>query len=425
MNILVLGNGAREHALVWKFSQSKYHPSVFVIPGNDGMKTLAANEKLSLSDFDSLLAFAKKQHIDFIIVGPEQPLCDGIVDFFKKNNVSIIGPSKEAANLEGSKIYTKNLAKKLNIPSAHFIECDSYQTALSYFENSTYPQVIKADGLAAGKGVTIEPSYNTAKETLQNLFLKNTLGKSGQRIVIEEFLEGEEVSLIGVTDGKSIFPLCLSQDHKQLYDNDLGPNTGGMGAYCPVTHVFDRWNVDLHTLSQQFLEPVIQYFYSQKVSYKGFLYAGIMLTKKGPKLLEYNVRLGDPEAQSLMMLLKSDLADICKAVLEQTLTAQHIQFHRGSSACVVITSDGYPQSPKTGFAIKGLSSIQTNDTLQIFHAGTLFKENTYYNNGGRVLSVTSRSESLDEALSQIYNNITKITFEGMYYRKDIGFRRNS
>jgi len=415
MNILVIGSGGREHAIIWKLKQSKNIKKIFCIPGNSGISQIARCEKIDILDFKKISDFVIEHKIDLTIVGPELPLSEGIVDYFNDRKLKIFGPDKKSAQLEASKIFAKQFMKKYNIPTANFEVFDNYKEArkhlTSHISHLT-SVVVKADGLCAGKGVFICNTKEEAKQIIKKVMVDKIFGGSGNRIVIEEKLAGEEVSLLAFCDGKSILPLIPSQDHKQIFDNDKGPNTGGMGAYAPAKTCPEL-------VSGSIFENFLTGIKKEKLNYKGIIYAGIMLTAEGPKVLEFNVRFGDPETQALLPLMKNDLLDLFLATVDGELKKYKIIWVDGYCVSVVLASGGYPGKYETGREIFGLKKIK--DAV-VFHAGTKFKNGKYFTNGGRVLNVSAIDTTLDKAIAKVYGNVEKIKFENMHYRRDIGKR---
>lgn len=405
MKILVVGSGGREHALVWKLAQSKNARKIYCAPGNGGIAQLA-----ECVDTKDLPAFAVREKIDLTIVGPEQPLVNGIVDEFQKHGLKIFGPTKQAAQLEGSKVFAKRLMWKYKIPTAKGEIFNNPQHAKS--EISPYC-VVKADGLAAGKGVMV---CNTKEEALNAVTLimeKKIFGEAGDKVIIEELLEGEEVSILAFSDGENVIPLVPSQDHKRIYDNDKGPNTGGMGASSPVPIITEELN---WRIQKEILEPTVKAMAKEGYPYKGILYAGLMITKDGPKVLEYNVRFGDPETQAVLARMESDLLPPILSVINGDISRCRISWTDKMSVCVVIASGGYPDKYEKGFPIEGLDEVK--DAI-VFHAGTKYENGKFYTNGGRVLGVTAVG---DNAINKCYDAVSKISFKDMHYRKDIGRR---
>ena len=403
MKVLIIGSGGREHALAWKIKQSKQVKKIYIAPGNAGTAQLGKNVDIKADDLIGLLNFAKKEKIDLTVVGPEEPLVLGIVDLFEKNNLKIFGPSQKAVQLEGSKIFAKKFMRRFKIPTAQFKVFNDLVKAKKYLKTVSFPIVVKADGLAAGKGVVVAKNFPEAKKALT------------RRVVIEECLIGQEVSIICLTDGKTIRILLPAQDHKAVGDNDLGPNTGGIGAYAPVPIVGPAL---INQIKKEILQPVITGMNQIGRPYQGVLYAGLMLTKAGPKVLEFNCRFGDPETQPQMMMLKSDLVKLILACIKGRLKNEPIDFYPGYSVGVVMASGGYPGNYQTGFPITGLPRNKIN--LQTFHSGTKLEAGKVVTNGGRVLCVTTREKDLAGAIKAAYSQVKKIKFRNKYYRHDIG-----
>ncbi|OGG13037.1 phosphoribosylamine--glycine ligase [Candidatus Gottesmanbacteria bacterium RIFCSPHIGHO2_01_FULL_39_10] len=415
MKILIIGSGGREHAIVWKIAQSPKVKKIYCAPGNPGISQLAENVPIEVTQLDRLVQFAKDMQIDLTFVGPEVPLIDGIVDIFQKNKLTIIGPTKKAAQLEGSKTFAKKILKKYNIPTAGFETFSDYKKAKTYLENSLYPIVIKASGQAAGKGVLVAQNKKEALQFLNEIMIAKVFGASGNQVVIEEYLAGQEVSFIVATDGKDFISFLPSQDHKRIYDGDKGPNTGGMGAYAPVPFVTKKL---IEKIEKTIVAPTIKAMAKEGIPYSGILYPGLILTEDGPKVLEFNCRFGDPETQPLMTLLKTDLIDILLAIKNKKIKNLKLKWHPGSSVCVVLTSYGYPGSYETGKEIRGLP--QKN--ISIFHSGTKLVNNKIVTSGGRVLGITAQDKDLKSAIKKVYKYIGKkgVHFSSMHYRKDIG-----
>ncbi|TAN59042.1 phosphoribosylamine--glycine ligase [bacterium] len=428
MKVLVIGSGGREHAIVWKLKQSPRFPKIYCAPGNGGIARDAQIVNLEADDIKGLLAFALQEKIDLTIVGPEAPLAGGIVDKFMRKGMDIFGPVKELANLEASKAHSKEVMRRLNIPSAAFEIFDSPDKAIDFTNRSRlfaahYPVVVKADGLAAGKGVVICKNRNEAQLAIEDMMVRKVFGRAGEKIVIEEHLEGEEASILAVSDGINVIALASSQDHKRAFDGDKGPNTGGMGAYSPAPVVTEV----MHTrIMDEVIRPLINGLAKENKFYKGILYAGIMLTKEGPKVLEFNVRFGDPETQAILPLLKTDLIDLCFASIEDRIDEIKLEWKDKASVCVVLASGGYPGEYKMGFEISGLEDAlwEAGSDTHIFHAGTKLQEagGGCVTDGGRVLNVVSLGDDIRQARDKVYKAINKIKFEGMQYRKDIGHR---
>jgi phosphoribosylamine--glycine ligase len=419
VKILVLGNGGREHALVWKLAQSPNVEKIYCAPGNHGIAQLAMCVDIAVSEVTALRHFVQKQQIDLTIVGPEAPLVAGIVDDFATHGRRIFGPSQQAAMLEGSKAFAKELMWKYHIPTAAaeiFVEA---QKALAYIEKAPAPIVIKADGLAAGKGAIVAHTREAARDAVRRMMQAREFGDAGNRIVIEEFMEGEEVSVLCVTDGKNLCVLPAAQDHKAVFDNDEGPNTGGMGAYAPapVTTAELMSRVEL-----EILRPTIAAMASENRPYRGVLYAGLMITKDGPKVVEFNCRFGDPETQAIMPLIASDLAEMLWRVANGNLDGYELKITPRWAVSVVLASGGYPGKFETGKLINGLERIHDNEVM-IFHAGTVMDHSgNFLTNGGRVLAVTGVGNDFLSAHERAYCAVGKIKFEGMHYRRDIGMK---
>ena len=416
MKVLVIGSGGREHALVWKISQSPKVSQIHCAPGNAGISRLARCINIDADNIEKLVDFAQKEKIDLTLVGPELPLSKGIVNEFNKKDLRIFGPSQEATEIESSKVFSKYLMKKYNIPTANYKVFQNSEEALDYIKQQTFPLVIKADGLAAGKGVFIVKNLDQAEDALNTLMKKKTFGEAGRQIVIEEFLEGEEVSILAFCDGKTVVPMVSSQDHKKIFDNDQGPNTGGMGAYSPVPFYPNEFK---KTVLEEILKPTVKGLQSEGREYKGVLYAGLVLTKEGPKVLEFNARFGDPETQVVLPRLKTDLIDILNAVIEGSLHKINIEWKNNSAVCVVVASGGYPDKYQKDKVISGLERLEKMKDVIAFHAGTKFQDRKIVTSGGRVLGITAWDETISKAKEKIYEGVEKIYFEDMYYRKDI------
>lgn len=418
MKILVVGQGGREHALVWKLAQCAGVEKVYCAPGNAGTDIDGENVNIASDDIGRLMSFAKHNGIDLTVVGPEAPLVAGIVDEFKAQGLKIFGPGKAAAQLEGSKAFSKNLMKKANVPTAAYATFTRLEEAETYIDNLVEDAVVvKADGLAAGKGVHVCSSKEEAKSAVASMLTNDAYGAAGRKVVVEECLEGEEVSILAIIDGDTIIPLETSQDHKRALDNDEGPNTGGMGAYSPATSV-DPDTMD--TIIREVLVPTIHTMKVEGTPFSGVLYAGLMLTRQGPKVLEYNVRFGDPEAQPVLMRLKSDLAQILSLAASGRLEElEELVWDERPSVCVVMASEGYPGRYEKGRPINGLEDADELNDSKVFHAGTVAKEMKVLNAGGRVLGVTAMGESIPEAKQRAYTAVSKITWDGAWCRSDI------
>ena len=419
MRVLVIGSGGREHALAWKLSQSPEVSKLFCAPGNGGINEIAEAVDISAEDVDALTEFAETKDIDLTIVGPESALAKGIVDAFEKRGLRIFGPGKAASRLESSKIFSKNLMKKYHIPTGQFAVFDEPQAARSYVRQLGVPIVVKADGLCGGKGTIVAHTLSEALGAIDLLMEDKIFKQAGERIVIEERLVGEEVSFMVITDGVTAVPLLPAQDHKRLHNGDKGPNTGGMGAYAPAPAMTPELSVQI---MDQVIHPTIRALAGEGISFKGVLYAGLMLTSDGPKVLEYNVRFGDPEAQAILPMLKSDLVPLLDDCVEGRLATTRVEWKQGSCACVVLASGGYPGDFQIGKEILGLEKLKDSKDVWAFHAGTKRDGDRAVTWGGRVLNIVSTGPDLETALKQVYDGIAGIRFEGMQYRTDIGFR---
>lgn len=419
MRILIIGSGAREHAILSSVRKSGRATKIFVAPGNGGTAPLAENIPIPANNIDLLLRFAQEQNIDLTIVGPELPLTLGIVDTFQKAGLKIFGPSQKASILEGSKIFTKEFCHQFKIPTAPFATFINAQDARNYLkEKKCYPIVIKADGLAAGKGVVIAQNESEADKTIQDMLVYEKFGEAGRQILIEDFLIGEEASFIVLTDGNKHLAFPPSQDHKRIFDNDEGPNTGGMGAYAPAPVVSPELAEKITT---RIIEPTLHGLKEIDCPYLGFLYAGVMIVDNEPFLIEYNVRLGDPEAEVILPLLKSDFLDLIEHTLAKKLDACAAGFSGESCVGVVLASQGYPGEYRDAQAIGGLNAISDPD-VQVFHAGTKISGDKVVSSGGRVLVVTAKAPQLGEAIKKVYRSVKKISFGGAHFRLDIGAR---
>ncbi len=423
MNILVVGSGGREHALVWKIAQSVRIDKIFCAPGNAGIAELAECVNIRQDDTLNLLQFAKNNKIDLTVVGPELPLVNGIVDEFQNHKLKIFGPSKNASQLEGSKIFAKEFMQRHNIPTAEFRVFFDSQSARNYLNGANLPLVIKADGLAAGKGVVVADSIKEAKEAVELIMEKRSFGRSGDKIIIEDCLKGEEVSVLAVCDGKDFIMLASSQDHKRIFDEDSGPNTGGMGAYSPAPVVTPELT---QRIQKEILEPVINGMRQENNPFKGILYAGLMISDAGPQVLEFNVRFGDPETQVILPRLENDLVDLMLAAVDGKLGSMKLNWKENTCVCVVISSSGYPGRYEAGKKILGLEEAQKEQGVVVFHAATKSqlseRKQQIFTSGGRVLNVVGISEGIGGAIQKAYRAVEKIEFEGKHYRKDIGFR---
>ena len=417
MNVLVLGSGGREHALVWKLRESQQTEEIFCAPGNPGIAQVAECFPVDLTHPAAMLQLAEEVKADLTVAGPEAPLVAGVVDEFQRVGRRIIGPTMAAAQLEGSKIFAKEFMQRHGIPTARFAVVEDYASGVTAVSEFGLPVVIKADGLAAGKGVVVARTREEAEKALDDFMVQKALGGAGDRVVVEECLVGEEVSFIVLAGMRGHLPLVPTQDHKAVFDGDLGPNTGGMGAYSDDTILEDRLRQDI---LRRIIEPTLAGMAAEGMPYHGFLYCGLMLTVEGPKVLEYNVRLGDPETQPIMMRLRSDLFEILMASLEGQLAAIGARWSPNPSVCVVLSSRGYPGKSEIGKVITGIEAAEARGGVKIFHSGTAFRDNQLLTAGGRVLGVTASAEDLPSAIEQAYAAVSKVHFEGMHYRRDIG-----
>ncbi|GAA0788255.1 phosphoribosylamine--glycine ligase [Hathewaya limosa] len=413
MNILLLGSGGREHALAYKLSENNSIEKIYCVQGNEGISLEHKCECIDIKENKEIVRFAKEKDIDLTIVGPEVPLCQGIVDLFRKEGLKIFGPNKESAQLEGSKVFAKNFMRKYGVKTAEYKVFDNMEKALEYANNAPYPIVIKADGLAAGKGVVIVNSKEEAKKTIVDFMGKDVFKGAGTTIVMEEFLEGVEASILSITDGEVIIPFISSKDHKQLLDGDKGPNTGGMGVIAPNPYCTKEVLMDF---KESIMNPTLKGIKKEKLDFIGVIFFGIMICKKGVYLLEYNVRMGDPETQCVLSLMDSDLVEIINAAINKKLKDQEIKWKEGNACTLVLASNGYPKEYKKGFKIE----IQEPIEGKVFFAGVKKEKESLVTNGGRVLSITTTDNLLEKAIKKAYKEVNNIKFEGMYYRKDIG-----
>ena len=417
MNLAVIGSGGREHAICYKLKQSPKIKKLVCVPGNAGTQEIAENIKEDISNFDALYQIIKKQNIDLVVVGPEQPLVEGLVDYLNEKKIRVFGPDKFSSQLEGSKAFMKNLCKKNNIPTANFGVFNNYNDASNFIKKNGVPIVVKADGLAAGKGVsvcnTIEEALKNTKEILDGKF------KSSNQVVLEEFLKGEELSYFTIVDENSYHFFGSAQDHKRVGEGDTGPNTGGMGAYSPAPLLTDKLE---KKIKKKIIEPTLKAMKELKHPYRGFLYAGLMICKNEPYLIEYNIRMGDPECQVLMMRLETDLLEIIDSATKNQLNNLKIEWAKKNCITIVLCAKGYPFNYIKDSEIKNLSTVLSDKNNQIFHAGTYEKNNKIYSNGGRVLNITSSSKSLVRARDKSLTNIDKINWSDGFFRKDIGWR---
>jgi phosphoribosylamine--glycine ligase len=419
MNILVIGSGGREHTLAWKLAQSKNVGKLYAVPGNIGMAKIAeCVSKIDITDNEKLVAFAKEKNIGLTVVGPEVPLANGVVDAFSKAGLKAFGPTQAAAEIEGSKAFSKWLMKKYGIPTAKFEVFTDAEKARQYVREQGAPIVVKADGLAAGKGVIVAATLDEALKAIDEIMCDNAFGEAGSRVVIEECLTGEEASLLTFTDGETIVPMISSQDHKRAYDNDEGPNTGGMGTYAPAPVVTAEI---LARVEKEILQPVIKAMAKEGRKYVGCLYAGLMITADGPKVIEFNARFGDPETQVVLPLLDGDLAEIMLACIDGKLKDARVAWKKEAAVCVVMAAGGYPKAYKKGDAITGIDAAEQGGA-NVFHAGTKLKEGSIVTNGGRVLGVTATAQDIKTAVAKAYAAVEKIHFDNAHYRLDIAHR---
>jgi len=419
MRILVLGSGGREHALCWKIHQSPEVEHVYAIPGNPGIKKLekATCASINIKDFKAIKDYIKQKKIHLVVVGPEEPLALGIADYLETENIPVFGPSAKSAQLEASKSFAKELMRKANIPTAEYAIFTDEDSAKEYVRAHGVPVVIKADGLAAGKGVTVAHDEDTAFQAIELFMSKKVFGSAGEKVVIEQFLSGEEASILAFSDGKHVLPLTSSQDHKPVFDDDKGPNTGGMGAYSPAPVVTTE--VESKIL-KRILKPTIKTMANENTPFKGILYAGLMIDpKQNPYVIEFNVRFGDPETQAILPRMESDIVPLFWAVVEETLNKYSIEYSPYACVTVALTSKGYPGSYEKGKEITGIPEAEKDPNIVVFHAGTAEQDGKLYTNGGRVINVTGWDKDLISAVQRVYNAIQKIHFEGMHYRKDI------
>ncbi|MBI5091995.1 MAG: phosphoribosylamine--glycine ligase [Candidatus Hydrogenedentes bacterium] len=419
MKVLVIGSGGREHALAWKIKQSPLVSELYCAPGNPGMAALGACVDIPAGDIDGLLGFAKENKIDLTVVGPEDPLANGIIDRFAEEGLTAFGPNGRAAQLEASKAFAKSVMQRYRIPTAEYAEFSSADEATAYVEAKGVPLVIKADGLAAGKGVTVAHDVDNAIDAVREAMVEGVFGAAGSRVVIEEFLVGEEASILAFTDGKTVIPMVASQDHKAAYDGDQGPNTGGMGAYSPAPVITNGLAVQIQ---RTVLQPCVDGLANEGIHYTGVLYAGLMITKDGPKVIEFNCRFGDPETQVVLPRMKSDLVPVLLACCNGTLHQQKIAWDDRACVSVVMASGGYPKAYDKGKVISGIERAERDAGVMVFHAGTKHHEDNVVTNGGRVLNVTALGTDIRGAITMAYAGVRQISFEGAHFRTDIGHR---
>jgi len=414
---LVVGGGGREHVLVWKVLSSPHVDQVLAAPGNAGIGEVAECAEVEAEDVDGLLRLAEDEKVDLTIVGPEAPLALGIVDRFREAGLKIFGPTKEAAKIESSKVFAKELMAKYGIPTARFEVFDDPNRARDYVRKAGTPIVVKADGLAAGKGSIVCRTLDEAYGAVERIMEEKEFGDAGNLIVVEEMLVGEEASILAITDGEAIKPLLPSQDHKPVYDGDRGPNTGGMGAYAPAPVVTEEV---ARTVMEGILRPAVEGMAKEGTEYRGVLYAGLMITREGPKVLEFNCRFGDPESQAVLPLFEGDLVEVLEATIEGRLEEAEVRNSQGAAVCVVLASGGYPGKYEKGKVIEGLDELQDMEDVLVFHAGTAKRDGKLVTNGGRVLGVTALGPDIPRAIERAYEAVAKVHFEGMHYRRDIG-----
>lgn len=417
MKILVIGSGGREHALCWKLAQ---HPDaeIYAAPGNIGMIDVATLVNIKVDDIQGLVDFAKAEAIDLTVVGPELPLTLGVVDAFQEAGLACFGPNKAAARLEGSKAFSKELMKKYNIPTAAFDTFTEVAPAKAFVDEIGVPCVVKADGLAAGKGVIICMTRDEADKAIEDMLSDHAFGDASATIVIEEYMEGPEVSVLAFADGKHVLPMVSAQDHKRIFDGDKGPNTGGMGAYSPAPVYTEELS---KLVNETIIAPTIAAMAAEGAPFTGILYTGLMLTEKGPRVLEYNVRFGDPETQPIMVRMKSDIVDLFQACLDGTLDQATLEWYDEAAVCVIMASGGYPASSEKGVPIHGLDTVAEEEAI-VFHSGTALKDDQIVTNGGRVLGVTAKDTTIKGAIDKAYAAVEKISFDHMQFRRDIGAR---
>ncbi len=414
MKVLIVGGGGREHAIAWKIAQSSKKPELYCAPGNGGIGKLATLVPIAATDIEGICNFAKENKIDLVVVAPDDPLVAGMVDALSACGIRAFGPSAAAAQIEGSKVFSKELMKKYNIPTARYETFSEAEAAIRYLEKSEYPIVIKAEGLALGKGVIIPQNFEEARQGVLDIMQDKQFGDAGNRIVIEEFLTGREISVLAFTDGKTLLPMCSAQDHKRALDNDEGLNTGGMGAYSP-SPIFDA-KMEKECMENIFI-PTMEAMRKEGRPFKGVLYFGLMSTKDGVKVIEYNARFGDPETQAVLPRMENDLLEIMEAIIDERLDEIELSFCKEAAACIIAASGGYPKAYQKGYPISGLDDVEG---AVVFHSGTKEQNSEYVTAGGRVLGVTAMGATLREAVDKAYENIRKISFQDIHYRTDIG-----
>ena len=421
MKILVVGGGGREHAIVWKLAQSPRVKKIYCAPGNGGISQIAECIPVKAIDIEGVISFALNNGIDMVMVAPDDPLAAGMVDAMEAKGIRAFGPRKNAAVLESSKAFSKDLMKKYGIPTAKYEVFEDSEHAIEYLRHQSFPLVVKADGLALGKGVIIAQGFDQAQEAVNSIMSDKVFGKSGDKLVIEEFLYGPEVSILAFTDGKTVVPMVSSQDHKRVYDNDKGLNTGGMGTFSP-SRIYTSEMAEY--CMENFYKPTIEAMNQENRKFKGVLYFGLIITPEGPKVLEYNARFGDPEAQVILPRLKTDLVDIFDAVIDEKLASLNIEWDNNAAVCVIMASGGYPEKYATGLEITGIKAAEKDYGVTVFHAGTKYDNGKLLTSGGRVLGVTAVASTLDDARARAYEGVGKISFKDMHYRKDIGIKHS-
>lgn len=419
MKILVVGSGGREHAICWKLLQSPKVDKVYCAPGNGGIGEIAELVPIGAMEFDKLADFAKENNIDLTVIGMDDPLVGGIVDKFEAQGLRVFGPRANAAIIEGSKAFSKELMKKYNIPTAAYETFDDYNKALEYVKKGDFPVVLKADGLALGKGVLICNDLKEAEEGLNTIMIDKKFGESGNKVVIEEFLTGQEMSVLSFCDGNTIVPMVSAQDHKRALDGDKGLNTGGMGTFSPSRYYTPQLEKEC---METIYKPTVDALNKEGRTFKGIIFFGLMLTPKGMRVIEYNARFGDPETQVVLPRLKTDLVDIFEACVDGTLDKINVEWEDSGTACVVLASGGYPESYNKGYEITGLDEVKKEDNIVVFHAGTALKDGKFVTNGGRVLGITGIGKDLDEAIKTAYKGAEIVDFKDKHYRRDIGVK---
>ena len=420
MKVLVIGGGGREHAIVWKIARSPLVDKVYCAPGNGGISVLAECVPIEAGDIEGIVGFSKESKIDMVVVGPDNPLVAGMVDALESAGIRAFGPRKKAAIIEGSKSFSKDLMKKYGIPTGGYEVFDNVEHAVEYLRHQEYPIVVKADGLALGKGVIIAQGVDEAIEAVNNIMRERVFGSSGDKIVIEEFLTGPEVSILAFTDGRTIIPMVSSQDHKRALDNDQGLNTGGMGAFSP-SRIYTPEIAEY--CMENIYKPTLEAMNKEGRKFKGILYFGLIITKDGTKVLEYNARFGDPETQVILPRLENDIVEIFNAVIDERLDEVEIKWSDSAAVCVIMASGGYPGKYQTGYEIKGIDDAEHDEGIVVFHSGTKLQNEKHITAGGRVLCVTALDGSLESAIKKAYEGVSKIRFSGMHYREDIGIKK--